>query len=464
MPTLNDAKNMSLAILLTNTTLPEGLYATPLLTGRQGIGKTTIAKNICEEINGTFVVLDGSTAKEGDVSGIPFLTKDEKDKTIFKFVEHYTTKMIKDREDDLYTKMLSDKEFQGKISEIIKSVKFNFNKEDKVENVLNIETAQDCKKLIDSVSSQEKVDLMLKKAIAPIVYVIDEINRCPMEVMKELMNVLLNRNIHDYKFPWWVFIMGTRNPSDGFCVNEMDPAQLDRVYDIRVAPNHEEFLDYAIEKKFHPDIIDWVADDPKIITSVTSVDTLDDSINEMDASASPRGIEQVSHLLYLYDNEHVQNKLFSDVSKSRMYNNLRESIQGKLGRNATTAFFTFLDDSEKNFKISEMLDGKNKNVNKEIVRKIEAMSSVRKTALTHKVIDYLLEHRPLTINDKKTKDKDSPFIKQLEEFISLLEDNNRIVFFRKLSAKEHNAKLMGYCRIFLKELEKVNNLTKTIGE
>ena len=107
-----------------------------------------------------------------------------------------------------------------------------------------------------------KLQLIESGEIKPIIFFIDELNRTEQQTMKELMNILLNRNVNGYDIPWWVSIVSAVNPSSQnstYSTNEIDDAQRDRFLKIKVDARLDDWIDYALDKRLNQDIVEGIA-------------------------------------------------------------------------------------------------------------------------------------------------------------------------------------------------------------
>ena len=208
MANIAECKRLSKRIMLTNLlTNDYSIALTPLLSGKHGIGKSQVAKQIAKDLDGICITIEGGTLKEGEITGIPYQYRNENDEIQFKFLPYYVVDRIQKAERLL-------------------------NKEIKVEDNLDIILNGDENKYsINELSFEEKIDLITAKKVKPVIIFFDEINRTDNAVFRELMNIILTRTINGYRLPWWVFIIAAMNPSTQnsmYATNEIDPAQLDR--------------------------------------------------------------------------------------------------------------------------------------------------------------------------------------------------------------------------------------------
>ena len=80
-----------MAIVINSTELKETLNLTPatqniMLVGKHGIGKSQVAKSIAKDLDGTVMVIEGGTLKEGEITGIPYQCKNEVGEIEFRFL------------------------------------------------------------------------------------------------------------------------------------------------------------------------------------------------------------------------------------------------------------------------------------------------------------------------------------------------------------------------------------------
>jgi MoxR-like ATPase len=140
-------------------------YRVPMIMGDRGCGKTALAKDLARELDANFIVVDANTLKEGEIGGIPSIRK--------------------------------YKDAEGKIHQIC----------DYATHV----KLQECTNYYDE--DNEKLTILF----------IDEFNRCDSIVKRELMNLVLNREINGYCLPENVHIICACNPSSDFSdYNESD--------------------------------------------------------------------------------------------------------------------------------------------------------------------------------------------------------------------------------------------------
>ena len=103
MASIKDAIRICKRIMLTNLlTNDYSIALTPLLSGKHGIGKSQVAKSIAKDINGTAMIIEGGTLKEGEITGIPYQCKNESGEIEFRFLPYYIVQRIQKAEKFLY--------------------------------------------------------------------------------------------------------------------------------------------------------------------------------------------------------------------------------------------------------------------------------------------------------------------------------------------------------------------------
>lgn len=275
---------------------------TPLVVGRAGIGKTSMAREIANEYNMHFINIDSNLLKEGEIGGLP-MPKEKVDKE----GRHYT---------------VTDYALHNKIKEI--------------QEVHEANPEQD------------------------ILLFIDEFNRCAREVMQELMNLVLNREINGYELPKNVYIVAAMNPSqtnekfkgdNTYQVNDMDGAQKDRYVWLYLDTDIKDFLDFASSE--YTDGSDCDESELLAVQTVdyTSGQRIDNDIIEFlssnpdclalysenqDINPSPRSWEALSNILKLW-------KANTKVFDQSILNNC---IKGCIGDAIAIKFNTFIKNNK----------------------------------------------------------------------------------------------------------------------
>ena len=83
----------------------------------------------------------------------------------------------------------------------------------------------------------------------------DEINRAPRSNINAVLSLLQERRIGDLTISPEAILVACINEGSEYDINELDPAVRDRLMFVPVEYNHNEFLEYATAKNFHPHIL-----------------------------------------------------------------------------------------------------------------------------------------------------------------------------------------------------------------
>ena len=109
MISVNTAKRLIKRALLANvTTTKRDLAITPLISGKHGIGKSAIVKEVAEELGGTCITIEGGTLKEGEITGLPYQYDAGGGQIAFRFLPYYAVERIQNAERLLFEEMRAD--------------------------------------------------------------------------------------------------------------------------------------------------------------------------------------------------------------------------------------------------------------------------------------------------------------------------------------------------------------------
>lgn len=335
-------------------------FRVPCIIGDRGCGKTTLAKDIANELDANFISIDANVLKEGEIGGLPIVKK------------------FKDENE--------------KIKQIVEYAPHN--------------KLQECTKLYKE--DKKKMTILF----------IDEINRCDSIVKRELMNLILNREINGLKLPKNVYIIVACNPSSDFSsyretdyqVEDMDEAQKDRFRWIELKSDTYEWIKWAMtlkengkETKIDKMVYDFIMDRETFLNNVkTSKD---------DIKTSPRSWEFVSNIYRYY----VKNK------KTFSKDDLLNAIQGDIGFLIANEFIAYISENNLNplIRPDEIFEGEcyeNETLSEEIINRIKNESVLRKNVLTHNCLNYVKRY----FKNNNTKKSNNKFIIIEKLFIQLL--------------------------------------------
>ena len=358
-------------------------------------------KSIANDLGGVCITIEGGTLKEGEITGLPYQYKDDNGNIRFRFLPYYAVERIQSEQKRLF-------ELSGKtVSDTILSGDEN-------------------RYAIEDYSADQKLDLLKKGSVKPVIIFIDEINRTENSVYKELMNILLTRSVNGYNFPWWVLFVGAMNPSTQnslYATNEMDPAQLDRFLKIKVSDNSKEWLNYGKEAGISPDILRFIKDNPKCLS-----DNDKELQDEEKPSPSPRGWDMVDSLL---KSEPLVRTFFTDKENDPkvVEKDMKNLVSAKLGASVATMFFASMVSQARAIMPEEIFaDDENLTV---LSKRIEQLSAAKKIQTCDLMLDYLKENIEFMMLSKAQFEKNK---KQLSRLVNLLDSSSRLLFAQKLSS------------------------------
>ncbi len=357
---ISDAKRIIKRVVLANLAVDKkGLSLTPLLSGRHGIGKSMLVKQVADDLNGTLLTVEGGSLKEGEITGLPYQYMDEKGKISFRFLPYYIVDRIQNKEKEIYLKNHSDSESD--------SLKGDINRYS--DNAL---------------TPKEKIALLQEGKIKPVIVFFDEINRSDPQVYKELMNILLTRSVNGYDFPWWVFFVGAMNPANSsstYQTNEMDPAQLDRFIKLDVKTNSVDFLNYAKSNNMSPIIQEFIKDHRNDLFDQDK--ELDDDVT---SSPSPRGYDMLDTILKsveLTKSFFTPQENASKVIKA----DIKVIAEAKLGKDVGDRFFDYYQLVSSQVTFADFINDDEHLTN--TFDKINDMTVEQKSKLGLEILNYL---------------------------------------------------------------------------
>lgn len=402
MITVNEAKRLIKRALLANiVSEKKDLAITPLISGKHGIGKSQMIKSVAADLNGVCITIEGGTLKEGEITGLPYQYKDENGNVKFRFLPYYAVERIQNEQKNIF--MRSGKQLPDDIALL----------------------GDENRYALDDISSAEKISLIRSGTVKPVIIFIDEINRTENSVYKELMNILLTRSVNGYDFPWWVFFVGAMNPSTQnslYATNEMDPAQLDRFLKIKVSDNTREWIKYGKSTRLSPDILNFIKDNPKCLSS-NDKELQDDE----KPTPSPRGWDMVDTLLKA---EPALRDFFTDAENDPkvVEKDMKNLVSAKLGPSVATMFFASRVAQSRAFTPEEIFADDQKL--SKLSKQIEKLSAAKKIQTCDLMLDYLKENIEFMMLDKERFDINK---KQLSALVDLLDSSARLLFAQKLS-------------------------------
>lgn len=331
---------------------------TPLVVGERGLGKTTMMKQIAEELGMFYINIDANLLKEGEIGGLPLPQERQlEDGSKFTVTEYA-----------IHTKL------------------------------------------------KQMYDSLTENSDRPVLIFIDELNRCAKEVMQEMMNMILNREINGFRIPENVYIVAAMNPSqtaDGFkgnnsySVNDMDAAAKDRFVWLYLDSDAREWLDWATSKA--TDVIEDTDEEvdaiPFLPLNKDGLTFIDESMVEfiasnthllnkpaenVDVTPSPRSWEAASDIL----------RTFNMNKKHFKINILDACLKGTVGQEAFVEYAKFVEDNTNPLiKPEELFAGKE--LSDTIINKFADETSNRKILIAKNMIRFMVERKDASGNPKK---------------------------------------------------------------
>jgi MoxR-like ATPase len=438
MPSIKDSKRLLKRVFLTNLTMPKGLALTTLLSGPHGIGKTFIINDAAKELGGYSLVVEGGSLKEGEITGLPFATANKDGSTEVRFVPYYSVSNIMKAEKEYYT-IAKTKGFLGgdlklndKGDTTLKGKVISGNKT-VIDNIIHGEV--NLYKFGDSLSAETKIKLIESGEIKPVILFIDELNRTESQTMKELMNIILNRNINGYDLPWWVNVVSAINPASQnstYATNEMDDAQRDRFIKIKVEAKLEDWLDYAFTKKLSADVIESIATAEEIFIHREKGHEDQDEM-----FPSPRSWEMVS---FIYENIHSFDKstLLTTEDKKYSDDDLRTLVNAKVGPTAGRTLLQNIANRQDNIKAADVINGKSDKIDQAVIDKLLRQKPLRRKITVDRVVMHIAA---VVVDFEEAKKKGTAegkklyfnFKEQIKQFVELLDDATKIAFGKRVA-------------------------------
>lgn len=458
MPSIKKCATLTKEVIISNilSNNPD-LNMTVMAVGAHGIGKSQIMKQVAHDLNGYCYTVEGGSLKEGEITGLPFAQQNADGSSEVRFVKYYSVNKIWQLEKYYYEKAKTTGFLNGSIKLEVDSegneTLICGNEKKVVRTVVDkIEAGEDnAYKFGVELDGETKVKLIESGEIRPVVIFIDELNRAEQQTMKELMNIILNRSVNGYDFPWWVSVVSAVNPcsqNSTYATNELDDAQLDRFLKLKVEANLEDWVDYSLSKELNSNVIRAVAVSENIFIHREKGQ---EDTSEM--FPSPRSWEMVCNL-YEHIHEAVNTKFFNAEERKNVNDDLRILIRGKVGETAARTMLENINrdmikpediftckESEIDPKVKALFENQ-KRLTQKIIADNSAMYISRK-------INEITKYK----NDDKTKNLYANFMSQLKEFTCMLDTATQTIFVKKfISIDPTNQLFMKVAKAFSKEV------------
>jgi hypothetical protein len=180
-----------------------------------------------------------------------------------------------------------------------------------------------------------------------VIIFLDEINRGKQEIMQCLMDMILNRKLNGLDLPESTRIIGAMNPTDDgyYQVDELDPAFLDRWNIYQFKPSIEEWMDWAVKKKVHPNILGFIAKHSDHLDPPESKACVTNKIYP-----SRRSWEKVSNIVN--NNPKIQHQLLGTI------------LLGIIGERSTSSFLKYMKEVDNGLSAGAIITGWSKKIEK----------------------------------------------------------------------------------------------------
>lgn len=438
----------------------KGLAITPLVVGQHGIGKSQIVHTTAKKLGGNCLVVEGSAIGEKELTGLPMgmenpgvvsssdmkdlpilLAKrlaSEKDDTV-RYIKHYIIKSTYNIERELFKRATTSGFLNGSIKVLLKDNGEKVLSVDGKETVISsaydqlVEGDENFYKFGEFLDPKTKFKLLESGEVKPLIIFIDEINRTEVMIQKELMNIILNKNVSGYNLPWFVSIVAAINPcsqNSSYATNEMDPAQLDRFLKIKADANIDEWVDYALSAGIDTDTIEAIAVSEQIFMQKDS--SLED---QTEMTPSPRGWEIVAHIKSTKD--FVNNtRFFSQEERDKVEDDFRVLVRGKVGDTAGRTYIENLSRKDSTIKPEEFLTLKSTTIEPKVMEKFQGLKRLTQKIMADNLANYIIKK----VGDmKKLKNSSKPGDKetyanwkgQIKDFTVNLDPTTQQLFVTK---------------------------------
>lgn len=161
---------------------------------------------------------------------------------------------------------------------------------------------------------------------------LDEVNRATRPVLQAVFQLVLDKRLHRYELPKGWHVIAAMNPStqDYIVTDISDKAFMDRFCHIKLSPSKQEFFSYAEDRKFNPELLSFLRNQPEL---------LQDQLEEFSLEVTPsrRSWDAVNRLLSI-----------SETGKKKIPQFLlQELCKGLVGTSAAGALIKALNSKEK---------------------------------------------------------------------------------------------------------------------
>lgn len=267
------------------------------------------------------------------------------------------------------------------------------------------------------------------------IFVLEEINRAPLEVQQSVLQLLTDKKIGNFVLPKNTLICACINPTDSiYMTQELDSVFVNRMVTIDVETNIEEFCNYAEKKGVNQDIINFIG---SLNSSQAAIHFIpkpsENTIGK--PMASPRTWMIADSILKLNVSDNV----------------LAQMLSGAIGKETATFFLTTRNKLDKIINIESII----KNYEK-VKTKIEKQSD---GTLLKTVNDFA----EVLNNQEKAKTYSDDEINNMGKFIEYLYNNNKALasmLYQKITDLSKDSLLKRIHKTYQSEKKIITMLTE----
>lgn len=296
----------------------------------------------------------------------------------------------------------------------------------------------------ENLSPEDRIHLIITKQINVYFCLVDELNRPDPRVMSEMMNFVLNRTINGYNLPWWVCLAAAQNPAGSdsdYATTALEPAQLDRFCFIDMRANMDEWVIHALSNGLPEEYVYAVMNGGD---KCFSPDDLVD--REMPAiKPSPRSNTVAGNVIKYFD-QVMALPCFNEADRKESEYYLSTILSGILGPEAKNIIMLNLQDKETMVTINDILTGRSKQVDPEVVNKIKRKTIISQKMLIVSLIQWLCQNWLSVCAKKTSPNKDDQvvymnYFQQLAEFIGLLDPSIMNYFCEMVNTNYYDVRM-----------------------
>ena len=241
---------------------------------------------------------------------------------------------------------------------------------------------------------------------------LDELNRAPVEVRQAVFQLLTEWRLHEHTLPEGWVIAVAMNPEGkaGYQVEVLDPAMINRMWQIPVEHSVDEWLAWATGAELDKSIIGFISSNKEMLHKVS----------EDGPFPSPRSWHNVSKIL---QNIELDETTFT------------EAVAGLVGPTASASFATWIKKHyQRPVSGEEILTGYTK-VQAKVKKQNRAENNATATELAALLTSRTQQNKKLSKDERKA----------VRQFIFDLPDHDdvRVAFIKKLPATLLSSQLIG---------------------